>query len=137
MIEAESNPVEVFTRARALLSDPNKWTHFTSARDKNNLPVHPGSSTAVAWDVEAAVGICDNSAGITPIPFLYILDRVTRELYPLKVAHAHIDTGEPEEALWDYVEFENTTYINDWYGYDAVLRILDRAIELVRDPCNL
>lgn len=132
--EVSKNPVIVLTKARKLLSDEKNWSKDARARDKHGNPCHPGSSEAVAWDIESAVGICDNPNGITPIPLLYLIDEATRTLFPVQVKLTHIDeeTGEEVEAVWAYFGYETANFINDWVRHEEILHVLDLAIELAR-----
>jgi hypothetical protein len=41
--------LQILKEARALISDPERWTQGEDARDEDGLPVHPDDSDAVCW----------------------------------------------------------------------------------------
>lgn len=125
-----NDPLEVLRAARSLLEDPTRWSIGARARSADGIPCHPGHKLARAWDIEAAVGVSDNVAGITPLPLLYVLDQATRELFPTKITHRSLK-GRIEEPVSDYFTYETANYVNDFLGHEAVLQVLDKAIALV------
>ncbi len=52
-------------KARALISDPSKWTQGASARDINGIPVGSGDDDAVCW--------CASGAHIKTVGYGHIL----------------------------------------------------------------
>jgi hypothetical protein len=53
-----TSPLESLKAARALLTDPAKWTRGAFARNEDGCSVPPGSDNAVAWCAEGALLRC-------------------------------------------------------------------------------
>jgi hypothetical protein len=102
--------IEILTEVRELLSEPGRWTQYASARNVSGDPVPPHSDEAVCF---CAVGAF------------------------YKVGYP--DSADPKKGngywaarqLVDDSRSDNRSLItlNDSYGRDAVLEVLDRAIE--------
>jgi len=48
-------PLEVLKGARALISEPSRWTRYACARDRHGLAVFSCSEAAVCWCLDGAV----------------------------------------------------------------------------------
>lgn len=132
MINPTKDPVDVLIAARELIEDENRWSRKHKAETQGGRRCHPGDRNARKWDIEGAIGISDNNRGFIPIPLLYLIDRATRELYPIPVVYVDPDTHKPEEAVWEYGVYQTADYVNSWLGHQASLRVLDRAIEIAK-----
>lgn len=53
-------PKEILVCARELLSDPNKWTKKTMARDATGKHVSAKDDSAVCWCMAGAIEKCDD-----------------------------------------------------------------------------
>jgi hypothetical protein len=127
--------VSVFRFARELLSDQQRWTQKAQARDENGKLCWPSSPRATTWDIEGAVALA--SGGAIRLEALRILDWASVELYgdvrPFAGEEARWAGGKYRGAMkqvFNEMLLERAVEVNDKIGYDAVLRVLDRAIEL-------
>ena len=94
--------LEVLIAAKALLSDPTKWTQGVFARNSDGDEVDPDDSTAVCW---CATGAVRKIAGDDVD---HILDRLKNSIPSRFVA--------------------TIPFVNDGPGYDAVMEMYDIAI---------
>lgn len=126
---------DIFRIARIILSHRELWTQKAQAKNFLGRPVRPLSSAAVRWDVEGAVALA--LGGPIPMEVLQFLDSVSSKLY------GSIHPFEHEKALWAHgvlkkdlekafkeMTLERVVEVNDTLGYDAVMCVLDKAIEL-------
>lgn len=47
--------IAIIRRAREIISDPEKWTQGTYARDRDGAPIHPGDEEASCWCALGAI----------------------------------------------------------------------------------
>jgi hypothetical protein len=59
------SPSEQLEKAKALLSDPARWTKGTFARTERGIPVSAESPLAVSWCAEGAMRACRQDAPMT------------------------------------------------------------------------
>lgn len=100
--------LEILESVRQLFSDPTCWHKGEWARDINGEPCSFSDPNAVSWCIQGAV-MREQQKGDKSIDFLAITDALYR------VACETYGIGALE--------------VNDTLGYDAVLNLLDKAIE--------
>lgn len=101
-----SSPSAELLKLREFLT-PDRWTQGAFARDKRGKPVGSRSAAATCWCVAGAgerVGVLDRARAF--------LNAAASEIH-----------GGPWFPAW----------VNDRLGYDATMRMVDRAIELAHD----
>lgn len=107
--------LEVLQRARARITDPDRWAFRTVAVDSRNRNVDPRDPKAVAWCAIGAISaeVSPRSLGAAEIAALAV---AARELWP---------------ELRGFDDWDAVTEVNDSYalGHEAVLKMYDRAIE--------
>lgn len=98
----KATPVDVLSRAREIISEPEHWTQGASGRDAQGVPINVHDSRATCWCAMGAVAKAqtelkaDASTGYT--------------------AYRYLDT---ETALWTF---------NDSRSHSEVLAMFDEAI---------
>lgn len=116
------------------IADRDHWTRFAPARDESGRAVHPTHTAAVSWSLEGALYAETRDLDIV-LSALELLDQVAVELYATELRIQHVDeiTKLPVAPLWSYVEFESVGHLNDHFGHQAILRVLERAIEVASE----
>lgn len=128
------SPRKVLELAKKLLESCDCFCRGAKARNVDGRPVHPAHPDAVAWDIEAIVGICANPMAIVPIPLLELLDQAAILTHPMPMVHHKLGSRDiVEEPVWPYVAYESAGYVTDVLGYDAALDILNKALELLQE----
>lgn len=104
--------LEVLVNVRRLLSDESRWCRGHLAQTAEGLTIHPKNRNAARWCLEGAVR--------KVLLFDWGLDN------PIPPEYVAVS------ALLKYAAYEwyATQYVsvNDVYGYDAVIDLLDRLI---------
>lgn len=111
-------PVEILTRAKALISDPAKWTQGHLARHANGNPIGPNETNATCF---CALGAVDH---VTPRgTSTYDADRLLNNA-AMKLC------GRSFGAVWVN---DGKVQIDGLTPHQAVLKMFDLAIEEARD----
>lgn len=102
--------IEILTKARELISDPDSWTQGAFARNRDGLSTEIGSDYAVCW--------CANGA----------LARVTqgKDVW-FQGRWVHI-----RHLLEHGIDCKGIVCFNDSHEHEEVLEMFDKAIELSR-----
>jgi len=115
--------LQILTEARALLSDPKRWTEGDFALDEHGNGVYWHADSAVCW---CALGAIGRVAGAEEDP-----DEGARQVQrfaseAVALLHEVID--------WDGVSSmaDGVAYWNDHHDHAEVLAAFDRAIELAK-----
>ncbi len=115
-------PLSLLVDARTLISDPEKWTRGTPARDKHGDPATPDSKDAVAWCADGAV--------------TRSMYRTSETLHvPAETQHAGeraarlLDTAVSALTLGRYTQMP---IYNDATDHGTILHTFDIAISLAR-----
>jgi hypothetical protein len=108
----------VLTQIRDLIQDPAHWTQHAHARNKDGQQVYPTESNACRWCLDGALGkaakVQINEEG----------DWRTNPDY--EQANALLmQSAQKLFGKFSYVE------VNDEEGHQAVMQLLDKAMELV------
>ncbi len=101
------SPAEIILGALDLLDDPDRWTHASAARDRDCYPVTALSPDAVRW---CAYGGITKACGGQP----HEVDSVV--VFVRQAAREH--------------GYGGLTEANDCGGYETVLAVLQRALEI-------
>jgi hypothetical protein len=102
------NAVTVAREARALIENPDRWTVGHYAETARGNPCNPTDRLAARWCAVGAVRVCEPD------------DRDVRFAVGTALWNAALSMGAPGAAT-----------VNDRRGHDAVLKMYDRAIELL------
>lgn len=103
----DKEALKVLREARALISDPDRWTQGTRALDKGGKAVEAQDKAAVCWCAEGAM------MKVSGRPL-----RCAPGLYELRA------------AAGDLFHTYNIWGVNDQYWHDEVLQMFDRAIKI-------
>lgn len=109
--------LEILVAARALISDPERWTQYRSARRANGNPVCPTSEKAVCFCADGAVRKYFWDDVMLLHPAIKFLNSAALLLYG----------SSPIEINDGYFKIPHTT------PHQAILNIYDRAIALAGD----
>lgn len=104
---SDTRTIEVLRGARELISDPERWTRGTLARDKDDCVVRPQSPAAVKWCVVGA-----------------LYHECPAGLHPLQVARCIRSALNALSAATS----ANPSDVNDNGGHKRVLALCARAI---------
>jgi len=103
--------IEVLTQALEIISDPERWTQGTFARDTTGRTCSYLSYAAVKFCATGAIFKIIGWDGCFPVPALMRLDEAALQLF----------SGEA-----------NSVSVNDHHGHAAVVYMFERAIELAQ-----
>lgn len=117
---------EVLVQARALLSDPTRFTQEEFARDAAGDPVWYDHDEAVCYCVLGARGkVLDDAAnGDRDLDFLERLQAVDKALEQEATVMLR-ERGIPLTSCHS----SYSVHVNDTLGYDSVIELLDRTIK--------
>ena len=112
---------EVLVQTRELIGDPARWIAGSDAIDSRGYACQPTSPNARQWCVLGAVEKVTKGEQTATIdsPTVNFLNDCAGELYRLRRA-----------------PFRMAHHINDWDGHEAILSLLDYAIERCEDGDN-
>ena len=110
--------LETLTKARDLIQDRERWTQSAMARDSDGNPTYVHSESAVCWCDFGAIDFVTNSdTELSLAAMLVLFDAITEE--------------NPEYREFGHTPTRVVVSFNDSHSHADVLRITDRAIELV------
>lgn len=69
---------KILTKAKNILSDEDKWTKYTWARDSNGDPCAPAGKLAVKWSIDGAMFKAAHELGYSPDEAAACLDILSR-----------------------------------------------------------
>jgi hypothetical protein len=107
-------PLEILSRARELIADPNKWAQEAMAFSGTKRPVDPDNELAVCW---CAAGAVLAVSGNEPENYANIM---------------LLDKGIPQEFPEKHCAMTRVIQYNDSASHAEVLAMFDKAIEACR-----
>lgn len=100
---------------RELLTDPKHFTQNEMARNEYDEPTYPNAENAMCWCLEGAICKVYGAEYLNNFDGSNSLWNYLRDVLIHSFPRNHVNG-----VLWRY---------NDFRGYEAVLKLLDKAIE--------
>ena len=121
--------VTFLTKVRELLSDPERWTQHTSARNSNYEPCDTRIGRQFCWTGACYRVLFDDDPALfndTRIETTHeMCAKITRVFGPVSTCANYGEHGE-------YVVIAEMVFVNDHQGYRRVMDLIEKALVIAR-----